>query len=78
MTKYKVIKTFKNGKTNTIEHLVPVELLGLIKADTGKFIPNLDEAIAFYEQYGFKDFMVTVKEQLYLYKQLKAIITKNN
>lgn len=78
MTKYKVIKTFKNGKTNTIEHLVPVELLGLIKADTGKFIPNVDEAIAFYEQYGFKDFTVTVKEQLYLYKQLKAIITKNN
>lgn len=78
MTKYKVIKTFKNRETNTIEHLVPVELLGLIKADTGKFIPNLDEAIAFYEQYGFKDFMVTVKEQLYLYKQLKAIITKNN
>ena len=78
MTKYKVIKTFKNGETNTIEHLVPVELLGLIKADTGKFIPNVDEAIAFYEQYGFKDFTVTVKEQLYLYKQLKAIITKNN
>ena len=47
-------------------------------ADTGKFIPNVDEAIAFYEQYGFKDFTVTVKEQLYLYKQLKAIITKNN
>lgn len=41
MAKYKVIKTFKNGETNTIEHLVPVELLGLIKADTGKFIPNV-------------------------------------
>lgn len=78
MAKYKVIKTFKNGETNTIEHLVPVELLGLIKADTGKFIPNMDEAIAFYEQYDFKDFTVTVEEQLYLYKQLKAIITKNN
>lgn len=78
MTKYKVIKTFKNGDTNIVEHLVPVELLGLIKADTGKFIPNMDEAIAFYEQYNFKDFTVTVKEQLYLYKQLRAIITKNN
>lgn len=78
MAKYKVIKTFKNGETNTIEHLVPVELLGLIKADTGKFIPNMDEAIAFYEQYDFRDFTVTVAEKESLYKQLKAIITKNN
>lgn len=78
MTKYKVIKTFKNGETNTIEHLVPVELLGLIKADTGKFIPNVDEAIAFYEQYDFRDFTVTVAKKESLYKQLRAIITKNN
>ena len=78
MTKYKVIKTFKNGETNTIEHLVPVELLGLIKADTGKFIPNMDEAIAFYTQYDFRDFTVTVVEKESLYKQLRAIITKNN
>lgn len=78
MTKYKVIKTFKNGETNTIEHLVPVELLGLIKADTGKFIPNVDEAITFYEQYNFRDFTVTVAKKESLYKQLRAIITKNN
>lgn len=78
MTTYKVVKTFKNGETNTVDNLSTRELLGLIKADTGKFISNVDEAIAFYEQYDFRDFTVTVKEQLDLYKQLKAIIVRNN
>lgn len=78
MTRYKVVKTFKNGETNTFEHLSRLELIGQIKADTGKFIPDVDKAIAFYRQYDFKDFTVSIEEQLYLYKQLKAIITKNN
>lgn len=78
MTRYKVVKTFKNGETNTVDNLSVPELQGLIKADTGKFIPNVNEAIAFYKQYGFRDFTVTVCEQLDLYKQLKAIIVRNN
>lgn len=78
MTTYTVIKTFKNGETNTFERLSRLELIGLIKTDTGKFIPDVDKAIVFYKQYDFKDFTVTVQEQFDLYKQLKAIIVKNN
>ena len=76
MSTYKVIKTFKNGETNTVDNLSVPELQGLIKADTGKWFDDVKEGIAFYEQFDFKDFTVTVNESLY--KQLKAIITKNN
>ena len=76
MSTYIVIKTFKNGDINTFDNLSVPELQGLIKADTGKWFDDVKEGIAFYEQYDFKDFTVTVNESLY--KQLKAIITKNN
>lgn len=78
MSTYKVIKTFKNGEINTFDNLSVPELQGLIKADTGKWFDNITEGIAFYEQYDFRDFTVTVAEKESLYKQLKAIITKNN
>ena len=78
MSTYKVIKTFKNGETNTIDNLSVPELQGLIKADTGKWFDDIKEGIAFYEQYDFHDFTVTVAEKESLYKQLRAIITKNN
>lgn len=78
MSTYTVVKTFKSGNTNTVDNLSVQELQGLIKADTGKFIPNVNEAIAFYEQYDFRDFTVTVVKKESLYKQLRAIITKNN
>lgn len=78
MSTYKVIKTFKNGETNTIDNLSVSELQGLIKADTGKWFDDIKEGIAFYEQYDFHDFTVTVVEKESLYKQLRAIITKNN
>lgn len=78
MSIYKVIKTFKNGETNTIDNLSVSELQGLIKADTGKWFDDVKEGIAFYTQYDFHDFTVTVVEKESLYKQLRAIITKNN
>lgn len=78
MSTYKVIKTFKNGNTNTVDNLSVSELQGLIKADTGKWFDDIEEGIAFYEQYDFRDFTVTVAKKESLYKQLKAIITKNN
>lgn len=78
MSAYKVIKTFKNGETNTIDNLSVSELQGLIKADTGKWFDDAKECIAFYTQYDFHDFTVTVVEKESLYKQLRAIITKNN
>lgn len=78
MSTYKVIKTFKNGETNTIDNLSVSELQGLIKADTGKWFDDVKEGIAFYTQYDFHDFTVTVVEKESLYKQLRAIITKNN
>lgn len=78
MSTYKVIKTFKNGEMNTIDNLSVSELQGLIKADTGKWFDDIKEGIAFYEQYDFHDFTVTVVEKESLYKQLRAIITKNN
>ena len=78
MSTYKVIKTFKNGDINTFDNLSVQELQGLIKADTGKWFDDIKEGIAFYEQYDFRDFTVTVAEKESLYKQLKAIITKNN
>lgn len=76
MSTYKVVKTFKDGETNTVDNLSVPELQGLIKADTGKWFNDVKEGIAFYEQFNFKDFTVTVNESLY--KQLKTIITKNN
>ena len=78
MSTYTVIKTFKNGETNTFDNLSVPELQGLIKADTGKWFDDIKEGIAFYEQYDFHDFTVTVVEKESLYKQLRAIITKNN
>ena len=78
MTKYKVIKTFKNGETNTFDNLSIQELQGLIKADTGKWFDDIREGIVFYTQYNFRDFTVSVTEKQSLYKQLRAIITKNN
>ena len=78
MSTYIVIKTFKDGDTNTVDNLSVPELQGLIKADTGKWFDDIKEGIAFYEQYDFRDFTVTVVEKESLYKQLRAIITKNN
>lgn len=78
MSTYTVIKTFKNGETNTFDNLSVPELQGLIKADTGKWFDDIKEGIAFYEQYDFHDFTVTVVKKESLYKQLRAIITKNN
>lgn len=78
MSTYTVIKTFKDGDTNTVDNLSVQELQGLIKADTGKRFDDVKEGIAFYEQYDFRDFTVTVAEKESLYKQLRAIITKNN
>lgn len=78
MSTYTVIKTFKNGDINMFDNLSVPELQGLIKADTGKWFDDVKEAIAFYEQYDFRDFTVTVAKKESLYKQLRAIITKNN
>lgn len=78
MATYTVVKTFKDGETNTFVRLSALELQGLIKADTGKWFDNITEGINFYKQYRFKDFIVTVDEHVDLYKQLKAIIVKNN
>lgn len=78
MSTYKVIKTFKNGETNTVDNLSVRELQGLIKADTDKWFDDIKEGITFYTQYDFRDFTVTVAEKESLYKQLRAIITKNN
>lgn len=78
MSTYKVIKTFKNGDINTFDNLPVQELQGLIKADTSKWFDSIKEGIAFYEQYDFRDFTVTVAKKESLYKQLRAIITKNN
>lgn len=78
MSTYTVVKTFKSGDTNTVDNLSVPELQGLIKADTGKWFDSIKEGIAFYEQYDFRDFTVTVAEKESLYKQLRAIITKNN
>lgn len=78
MSTYIVIKTFKDGDTNTVDNLSVPELQGLIKADTGKWFADIEEGIVFYEQYDFRDFTVTVAKKESLYKQLKAIITKNN
>lgn len=78
MSTYTVVKTFKSGNTNTVDNLSVPELQGLIKADTGKWFDNIEEGIVFYEQYDFRDFTVTVAEKESLYKQLRAIITKNN
>ena len=78
MSTYTVIKTLKNGETNTVDNLSVPELQGLIKADICKFIPNVNEAIAFYTQYNFKDFTVTITEKESMYKRLKSIIVKNN
>ena len=50
----------------------------MIKADTGKWFDDVKEGITFYTQYDFRDFTVTVVEKESLYKQLRAIITKNN
>lgn len=68
MSTYTVIKTFKNGETNMFGNLSVPELRGLIKADTGKWFDNIKEGIAFYEQYDFRDFTVTVTEKQSLYK----------
>lgn len=78
MSTYKIIKTFKNGDINTFDNLSVQELQGLIKADTGKWFDSIKEGITFYTQYDFRDFTVTVAEKESLYKQLRAIITKNN
>lgn len=78
MSTYTVVKTFKSGNTNTVDNLPVQELQGLIKADTGKWFDSIKEGIAFYEQYDFRDFTVTVAKKESLYKQLRAIITKNN
>lgn len=78
MSTYTVIKTFKNGETNTVDNLSVQELQGLIKADTGKWFDDIEDGIAFYEQYDFRDFTVTAVKKESLYKQLRAIITKNN
>lgn len=78
MSMYTVIKIFKDGETNTVDNLSVQELQGLIKADTGKWFDDIKECIAFYEQYDFRDFTVTVVKKESLYKQLRAIITKNN
>lgn len=78
MSTYKVIKTFKDGDTNTVDNLSVQELQGLIKADTGKWFDDIEEGIVFYEQYDFRDFTVTIAKKESLYKQLRAIITKNN
>lgn len=78
MSTYTVVKTFKSGDTNTFDNLSVQELQGLIKADTGKWFDDVKEGIAFYTQYDFHDFTVIVVEKESLYKQLRAIITKNN
>lgn len=78
MSTYTVIKTLKNGETNTVDNLSVWELQGLIKADTDKWFDDIKEGITFYTQYDFRDFTVTVAEKESLYKQLRAIITKNN
>lgn len=78
MSTYKVIKTFKDGDINTFDNLSVPELQGLIKADTGKWFDDIREGIVFYTQYNFRDFTVSVTEKQSLYKQLRAIITKNN
>lgn len=78
MSTYTVIKTLKNGETNTVDNLSVRELQGLIKADTDKWFDDIKEGITFYTQYDFRDFTVTVAEKESLYKQLRAIITKNN
>lgn len=78
MSTYTVIKTLKNGETNTVDNLSVPELQGLIKADTGKWFDDIKEGIVFYTQYNFRDFTVSVTENQSLYKQLRAIITKNN
>lgn len=78
MSTYTVIKTFKNGETNTFDNLSVPELQGLIKADTGQWFDDIREGIVFYTQYNFRDFTVSVTEKQSLYKQLRAIITKNN
>lgn len=78
MSTYNVIKTFKNGDTNTVDNSSVPELQGLIKADTGKWFDDIREGIVFYTQYNFRDFTVSVTEKQSLYKQLRAIITKNN
>ena len=78
MSTYTVVKTFKSGNTNTVDNLSVQELQGLIKADTGKWFDSIKEGIAFYEQYDFRGFTVTVAKKESLYKQLRAIITKNN
>lgn len=78
MSTYKVIKTFKDGDLNTFDNLSVPELQGLIKADTGKWFDDIREGIVFYTQYNFRDFTVSVTEKQSLYKQLRAIITKNN
>lgn len=75
---YTVVKTFKDRETNTYTTLSVKELQGLIKADTGKWFVDIKEGIAFYTQYDFQDFTVSVTEKPSLYKQLRAIITKNN
>lgn len=78
MSTYTVIKTLKNSETNTVDNLSVRELQGLIKADTDKWFDDIKEGITFYTQYDFRDFTVTVAEKESLYKQLRAIITKNN
>lgn len=78
MSTYTVVKTFKNGDINTFDNLSVPELQGLIKADTGKWFDDIREGIVFYTQYNFRDFTVSVTEKQSLYKQLRAIITKNN
>lgn len=78
MSTYKVIKTFKDGDLNTFDNLSVPELQGLIKADTGKWFDDIREGIVFYTQYNFRDSTVSVTEKQSLYKQLRAIITKNN
>ena len=78
MSTYTVIKTLKNGETNTVDNLSVRELQGLIKADTDKWFDDIKEGITFYTQYDFRDFTVTVAEKESLYKQLRTIITKNN
>ena len=78
MSTYKVIKTFKDGDINTFDNVSVPEWQGLIKADTGKWFDDIREGIVFYTQYNFRDFTVSVTEKQSLYKQLRAIITKNN
>lgn len=78
MSTYTVVKTFKDRETNTVDNLSVPELQGLIKADTGKWFGDIAEGIAFYGRYDFRDFTVTVVKKESLYKQLRAIITKNN